>query len=55
MAYVTVHRIELVPVAHSVEQVREPVQGQVVVVEQMESELVVVASVGLELLVILNT
>jgi hypothetical protein len=41
--------------AHSVEQVREPVQVQVVVVEQMESELVVVASVGLELSVILNT
>ena len=51
----SVHRIELVPEAHSVEQVLEPVQVQVVVVEQMESELVVVASVGLALMVILNT
>ena len=51
----SVHRIELVPVAHSVEQVREPVQVVVVVVEQMESVLVVVALVGLALMVILNT
>jgi hypothetical protein len=55
VAYVSVHRIALVPEAHSVEQVREPVQVQVVVVEQMELVLVVVASVGLELSVILNT
>ena len=52
----SVHRIELVPEALAVVQVQELVQVQVVVVEQMELELVVVALVVRRVsMVILNT